>query len=233
MRSFTRMRPEPLPLRSCARLAGVSDVSSAPTVCGFSSSWGRRPLVKRWPLLPRLQSSPDLRKRRRESRLVPGWACWRWQPEPSASLSLCARERSAWYWRLMPWPWLPGALVLGVLRRVGVNYAPNGHRAWGSFSGFKSAMGPAGPGKEWHHIIEQTPGNVTRFGGEALHNTENVIALDKALHGDLSTFFSSIRPGITRSATLTVRQWVSAQSYEAQRQFGLLAIENVRNGIWR
>src|SRR5262249_51248765 len=61
---------------------------------------------------------------------------------------------------------------------------PNGHRAWGSFSGFKSAMGPAGPGKEWHHIIEQTPRNVTRFGGEALHNTENIITLDKTLHGD-------------------------------------------------
>ncbi|WP_324951409.1 hypothetical protein [Archangium sp.] len=53
---------------------------------------------------------------------------------------------------------------------------PNGHRAWGSFSGFKSAMGSAGHGKEWHHLVEQTPGNVKRFGGEALHNTENITA---------------------------------------------------------
>ena len=44
-------------------------------------------------------------------------------------------------------------------------------------SGFKSAMGPAGQGKEWHHIVERTPGNVKRFGGEALHNTENITAL--------------------------------------------------------
>ena len=68
---------------------------------------------------------------------------------------------------------------------------PNGHRAWGSFSGFKSAMGPAGPGKAWHHIVEQTAGNVKRFGGEALHNTENVIALEESLHTRVSAFYSS------------------------------------------
>jgi hypothetical protein len=109
---------------------------------------------------------------------------------------------------------------------------PNGHRAWGSPNGFKSAMGPAGQGKEWHHIVEQTPGNVDRFGGEALHNTENVIAMDKALHTKVSSLYSSIYLRITGSSTLTVRKWLSTQSYEAQRAFGLLAIENVRKGIW-
>jgi len=108
---------------------------------------------------------------------------------------------------------------------------PNGHRAWGSFGGFKSAMGKAGPGKEWHHIVEKTPGNEKRFGGEALHNTENVIVLDKTLHGKVSAFYSSVQWGITRSR-LTVRQWLSLQSYEAQREFGLRAIENIRKGIW-
>jgi hypothetical protein len=109
---------------------------------------------------------------------------------------------------------------------------PNGHRAWGSFGGFKSAMGSAGPGKEWHHIVEQTPSNVKRFGGEALHNTENVIALDKALHTDVSRLYSSIKYNITGSFKLTVREWLRGQSYEAQRAFGLLAIDNVRTGVW-
>lgn len=108
---------------------------------------------------------------------------------------------------------------------------PKAYRAWRSFSGFKRAMGPAGPGKQWHHIVEQTPGNVGRFGGEALHNTENVIALDESLHQRLSSFYSTIRYGIT-GTPLTVRQWLSAQSYEAQAAFGLRAIENVRNGTW-
>ncbi|MFY0575967.1 hypothetical protein ACN28S_17795 [Cystobacter fuscus] len=109
---------------------------------------------------------------------------------------------------------------------------PNGHRAWGSFGGFKSATGKAGPGKEWHHIVEQTPGNAKRFGGEALHNTENVIALDKAVHTRVSALFSRKVLRITGSRSTTVRQWLGTQSYEAQREFGLLAIQNVKNGIW-
>ncbi|WNG54120.1 hypothetical protein F0U59_04420 [Archangium gephyra] len=109
---------------------------------------------------------------------------------------------------------------------------PNGHRAWGSFGGFKSAMGSAGPGKEWHHIVEKTPGNEKRFGGAALHNTENVIALDKALHTDVSRLYSSFKHNITGSFKLTVREWLRGQSYEAQRAFGLLAISNVRTGVW-
>jgi hypothetical protein len=94
-------------------------------------------------------------------------------------------------------------------------------------------MGSADKGKQWHHIVEQTPGNVNRFGGESLHNTENVIALDKNLHRDVSAFYSSIRPSITRSTKLTVRKWLSTQPYETQREFGLLVIENVKKGIWK
>jgi hypothetical protein len=66
--------------------------------------------------------------------------------------------------------------------RIRGKLLPNGHRAWGSYSGFRSAMGPAGKGKEWHHIVEQTRGNMKRFGGEALHNTENVTALARIDH---------------------------------------------------
>lgn len=38
---------------------------------------------------------------------------------------------------------------------IGIGYS--------SFSAFKKAMGPAGPGKTWHHIVEQTPNNLSRF----------------------------------------------------------------------
>lgn len=34
-------------------------------------------------------------------------------------------------------------------------------------------------------------------------------------------------------AVLTVRRWLGTQSYEAQRQFGLKAIENIRRGNWK
>jgi hypothetical protein len=104
-------------------------------------------------------------------------------------------------------------------------------RSWGSFSGFRKAMGSAGPDKEWHHLVEQTPGNVERFGPHALHNTENIRSLDKALHHRLSAFYSSIRRDVTGSP-FTVRQWLSTQSYEAQREFALQAIQNISKGTW-
>jgi hypothetical protein len=93
-------------------------------------------------------------------------------------------------------------------------------------------MGSPGEGKQWHHIVEQTPSNVNRFGPKALHNTENVIALEKELHTRVSAFFSSIQQEITGSRILTVRKWLSTQSFEAQRRFGLQAIENIRKGLW-
>ncbi|WP_164002181.1 hypothetical protein [Pyxidicoccus caerfyrddinensis] len=128
----------------------------------------------------------------------------------------------------------PGAVAMAAHGASTSSVAlPVGGRAWKSFSGFKKAMGKAGPGKQWHHIVEQTPGNVQRFGPESLHNARNVVPLDEALHTRVSAFYSSISEGITRSSRLTVRQWLSTQSYEAQRDFGLLAIENIRKGLWR
>jgi hypothetical protein len=73
---------------------------------------------------------------------------------------------------------------------------------------------------------------VERFGPHALHNTQNVIPLDKAQHTRISAIYSSIRYDITESYSLTVRQWLRTQSYAAQREFGLLAIKNVQKGSW-
>ena len=127
----------------------------------------------------------------------------------------------------------PGAVAMAAPGSTsGGGGAPSGPRAFKSFEGFKRAMGPAGTNKQWHHIVEQTSGNVERFGPEALHNTENVMALEGPLHSGVSRLYSSIRVDITGSTTLTVRKWLSPQSYEAQRQFGLRAIENVRKGHW-
>ncbi len=131
----------------------------------------------------------------------------------------------------------PGAAV--ILQRVGErgdsgatpSAGPPGMKSYSSFKSFKRAMGPAGPGKEWHHIVEQTDGNVGRFGPKAIHNTENVIALDKELHTRVSAFYSSKRFDITNTMQ-TVREWMRTQSFEAQRDFGLRAVENVRKGSW-
>ncbi len=86
-----------------------------------------------------------------------------------------------------------------------------------SFSSFKNALGPAGEGAQWHHIVEQTPGNLARFGPGPIQNTGNLIRLDVATHQQISGFYSSIQP-FTGGAT--VRSWLSTQSFEIQQQFG-------------
>jgi hypothetical protein len=106
------------------------------------------------------------------------------------------------------------------------------HRAFRSFRAFKRYMGKAGEGNEWHHLVEKHGFNLKRFGAEALHNTENVIPLEKRLHTKVSAFYSTKRPDVTGSYSLTVREWIRTQSYEAQRSFGLLAIKRVRSGDW-
>ena len=66
--------------------------------------------------------------------------------------------------------------------------------------------------------MEQTPGNVERFGPHALHNTENVMAIDAKVHQQISAFYSSKVPF---TGGQTIRQWLSGQSFQAQREFGL------------
>jgi hypothetical protein len=124
------------------------------------------------------------------------------------------------------------AMTAQGLGGIAAGVGPVGFRSWGSFNGLKSALGSAGKGKQWHHIVEQTPGNVDLFGPHALHNTENVIPLEEGLHTQVSAFYSRKNLRITGSRDLTVRQWLSTQSYEAQHAFGLQAIENIKNGVW-
>ena len=37
---------------------------------------------------------------------------------------------------------------------------------------------------------------------------------------------------VMTATLMTIRKWLSMQFYEAQREFGLLAIENIKKGIW-
>jgi hypothetical protein len=98
---------------------------------------------------------------------------------------------------------------------------PNGHRAWRSHNGITRALGSPGKDKRWHHIVEQHKGNIDRFGPEAIHNTENVIAVDESTHSAISAFYSSKSP---MAKGMVVREWLRTQSYERQRAFGLMVL---------
>jgi hypothetical protein len=70
---------------------------------------------------------------------------------------------------------------------------------------------------QWHHIVEQTSGNVGRFGPDAVHNTQNILRLDVTTHRQISGYFSSIQDF---TGGQTVRTWLSSQPFEAQQAFG-------------
>ncbi len=97
-----------------------------------------------------------------------------------------------------------------------------------SFTAFKRTIGRAGDGRAWHHIVEQNPANLERFGAYRIHNRGNLVALDNATHSKVSGFYSSVQPQITGSSSITVRQWVSGQSFSSQRAFGQQVLQSFR-----
>jgi hypothetical protein len=68
----------------------------------------------------------------------------------------------------------------------GLRFADEGAQGFGSMSSFRRAYGSAGPDTPWHHIVEQNPTNLTQFGAESIHNTSNILALDTAIHRQVS-----------------------------------------------
>jgi hypothetical protein len=76
----------------------------------------------------------------------------------------------------------------------------------------------------WHHIVEQTPGNVARFGSEAIHNTQNIVRLEASVHQRVSAYYSSIRPF---TGGVRVREWLASQPFEVQRAFGFQVLQDL------
>lgn len=95
-----------------------------------------------------------------------------------------------------------------------------------TFEALKRHLGSPGAGNHWHHIVGQTRGNLQRFGAETIHNTGNVIAIPASIHigkGSISAYYSSVRPF---TDGLTVRTWLSTQSLQQQRAFGLQVLRD-------
>jgi len=119
---------------------------------------------------------------------------------------------------------LKGALGFGAKEVVEVA-AKEASVGFKSFSSFKRAMGPAGPGKAWHHIVEQGGNNVTKFGANRIHNISNIIKLPHgkgSIHTKISGYYSSKQPFTNGQ---TVRQWLGSQSYQQQYDFGIRTLK--------
>jgi hypothetical protein len=75
------------------------------------------------------------------------------------------------------------------------------------------------PGKAWHHVVEQS--KIWKFGVRKIQNPKNVVALRAQTNTALNALYSSKRPSITGSNSLTVREWLAGKSFEFNRKFGL------------
>lgn len=123
-----------------------------------------------------------------------------------------------------------GWQVLGAAGKVNnaVNYigAKTVGQGFNFFSAFKRAFGTAGPDQAWHRFVEQTPGNIAKFGNQTVHNTGNLMKLPHGagtIHAKVSGHYSSILPFTNGQ---TVRKWLSTQSFQAQYDYGIQTLKN-------
>jgi hypothetical protein len=100
-------------------------------------------------------------------------------------------------------------------------------RTFNSFDALKLALGLAGQSKEWHHIVEQRPSNIARFGPEAIHNTANVVAVPKWVNQKIAAYYSSKQ---RFTGGKTVREWLDSLPYEKQMEFGRMILDRVLKG---
>jgi hypothetical protein len=103
-------------------------------------------------------------------------------------------------------------------------YAPAFQKGFASHRELVKYLGSAGKGRAWHHIVEQTPVNIARFGPERIHNINNIVNVPSgagALHNKISGFYSSKAPG----GVGRIRDWVSSKSFKEQYEFGIKTME--------
>jgi len=91
-------------------------------------------------------------------------------------------------------------------------------RGFNSFYQFKYVIGKAGEGKEWHHIVEQNQIQKSGFSPQQIHNTNNLIAIDKATHVKITGYFNS-SPKYANG--MRVRDWLAGKSFQEQFDYGL------------
>ena len=64
------------------------------------------------------------------------------------------------------------------------------NQGYNAFQELKEAIGSAGNGKYWHHIVEQSQIGKSGFISQQINNTSNIIAIDSAVHAKISGYYN-------------------------------------------
>jgi|SRR6218665_130270 len=110
---------------------------------------------------------------------------------------------------------------------VGTNVQGQG---FNSHSSMTRALGRAGDGRAWHHIVNQNSSNIAQFGTQAIHNTNNVVNVPNGrgtIHDKISRYYQGIDKKI--SDKQRVRDWLKGKSFRFQYDFG---IEKLKEFGW-
>lgn len=78
-------------------------------------------------------------------------------------------------------------------------------------------FGPAGNGRQYHHIVTQGGANTDNIAPEQLQNTDNIVILPTLLHEMVSDEYLGPSPDLN----MNLYQWLQTQPYDVQREVGL------------
>jgi RHS repeat-associated protein len=86
-------------------------------------------------------------------------------------------------------------------------------------------------GNQLHHIVEQSQTKASRsdFPSRMVNNLDNVVSIPKDVHKAISSYYSSIDRAV--SGNMTVRDWLTGQSFEFQHEFGLDILDKALKGL--
>jgi hypothetical protein len=101
---------------------------------------------------------------------------------------------------------------------TGLKWGYKTGEGFSTFRQLKKAVGSPGDGNVWHHIVEQCQIDKSGFDPKLIQNTDNVLAVDKATHAQISGYYNSIDREI--SSNMRIREFLKGQPFDVQRQFG-------------
>ena len=120
--------------------------------------------------------------------------------------------------------WGAGAIISTWGGAAAASSIPSGGGiSFGSFSQLKHSMGAAGPGMEWHHIVEQCQMKASRanFPVSWVQNSNNVIRVSAEVHHKISNYYSQAQ---LFTDGMTFRDWITRLSFEEQYEWGLYVL---------
>ena len=101
---------------------------------------------------------------------------------------------------------------------------PNWGKGFKSFKALKSFLGDPGDNNQWHHIVEQCQTKQSRsgFSVTSIQNTENVIAVPRNVHEQISKYYSRIHDF---TAGMVLRDWLNGKSFTEQYELGIRILQ--------